>query len=183
MSEKEKPEEEPKDYFIEHVERIKSLIFDDPTMRPVVQREFEEFDRIPENAQLKPSFKVTVGLDDIGVYPTFIEAYTELFKRIKAAVDEGTSYQMLETTNWIEHEVKGPGGPTVCVLDFYRARDLAYIIGLMENGHLAEPPKTVSEHLIEYAFVIGQTQNAEYILDLMARWEAAAREQLGRSEG
>ena len=87
-------------------------------------------------------FKVQIKLKDVenGEYETFSEAFKRFFQEVKDLLENGTSYQILETTC---HIVLGNN----ILLDFYDSRDLAYRIGLMEEGKIVEnPPELTSEN-------------------------------------
>jgi hypothetical protein len=65
------------------------------------------------------------------VFPTFYEAFKKLYKMIRKAVKEGYSWQMLETSNFIEVRHKSIAIPTA-IFSWYHARDAAYYLGIMK---------------------------------------------------
>ncbi len=95
-------------------------------------------------------FKVIVGLADVGIYDTFVEAYKILHGKIKELLASGTSWQMLDTTNFIEFTT---GDGKKFPMDFYQARDFAYRIGLLAGeGELQDNATEPSDDAVEVAF-------------------------------
>jgi len=74
-------------------------------------------------------FKLTHNMEEIGDYDTFDEAFIEMYHRVKRDIEEGTSWQLLETACWIEAK-------TGELMMFYEARDAACISGLLIDGKL-----------------------------------------------
>lgn len=104
-------------------------------------------------------FKVMIGLKDVSSHKTFVEAYKDFFHGIKQALEGGTSWQMLETTNFITYTFDQFGTTYKGAMDFYTARDFAYDIGLMvgegqfnENCDFNESDEA-SQSLIKLAFI------------------------------
>jgi hypothetical protein len=76
-------------------------------------------------------FKLVYSMEPCGEFPTFEEAFIELYKRLSKDLEEGTSCLLVEQTIWIEEDNEGP-------MMFYEARDYACNIGLLVNGKLNE---------------------------------------------
>lgn len=169
---------EERNEFLDAVENMGNFVKNSPLAASLLT---QDLNSISANTECDDSFQVMVGLKEIGTHPTFIKAYRDFFQRIKAAIEEGTSYQWLETANFISHQAKTLNGPTKCVLDFYRARDLAYVIGLMKEGQLVESPCEPNELLINIAFLIGQQQNIESFTAMFREWEKLAAESAKRT--
>ena len=93
-------------------------------------------------------FKVVVFLEDVGEYRAFPEAFARLFRGIKDLLAEGTSYQILETTNCITRSVHG----RIEAMDWYEARDIAFLTGVMKEGELVNPLPKVSEEKFSSTF-------------------------------
>ena len=87
-------------------------------------------------------FKVTIALKEVGEFSNFPEAFAHFYKEIEKLVESGTSLQVLETAcsiNWDSDldPITGEVGKIKhYVLDFYKARDLAYHLGLLRDGKL-----------------------------------------------
>ena len=80
---------------------------------------------------MSEKIKLTYGLETVGEYDTFPEAFTELHNRLKKDLEKGTSWQMVETTIWIE-----PPGWNEGPLSFYQSRDIACWMGLLVDGKI-----------------------------------------------
>lgn len=84
-------------------------------------------------------FTVVVNLKDVQSYPTFVEAWTRLYKEVKQCMDKGMTWMLLEQACYITCE------NTKVPIMFYEARDLAFDCGLMEEGgKLKENPDPLS---------------------------------------
>lgn len=70
-------------------------------------------------------FEATYQLKSLGKFPTFAEAFKVIYDAIKS--DEHLSWQILETTTWIESD---EALPTM----FYEARDRMCREGYLVNG-------------------------------------------------
>lgn len=99
-------------------------------------------------------YKLTYGLQKIGDYKNFKEAFIELYNRLQKDLNDegGMSYQFLETAIWIEVP------HSVTPLFFYEARDHACRIGLLQNGKLV--PDFEKQHRI----VEGQLNGGEKVV-------------------
>jgi len=105
-------------------------------------------------------YKLVIAMEDVGTFKTFPEAFREFFKKVREMIATGTSYQILETTCWIErHSLERIGSNrgfnTKSTLYFNGVKDLAYKIGLMkemkiQNGLGVE--ERVADSLIDVAF-------------------------------
>lgn len=85
---------------------------------------------------LKAAFSVMIGMEDKGVHSNFPAAFKQFWEAIMVALEGGTSYQWLETANYLVMFTEdGQRLP----LDFYDARDLAYDIGLLEQVESGKP--------------------------------------------
>lgn len=99
----------------------------------------------PEIAGGAIIYKVVVELKDVGTYDNFGEAFGAFHAAIQNLLAEGTSWQALETACWIDY--KG------LEMDFYEARDMAYIWKLMEDGKLIGTETSAKEEeLIRIGF-------------------------------
>lgn len=106
-------------------------------------------------------FKVQIGLEDVGQFEKFTDAFRFFYAEIKKFIAGGTSWQALETTNFITLCTDGFNGP----MDFYTARDFAYEIGLLVgNGELQEIEEPDFE-IIYSAFVGEALLEAAVMLD------------------
>jgi hypothetical protein len=94
-------------------------------------------------------FKLTINVEEVGIYLNFVDAFTEMYKRVRKCLEEGYSWQALETMNWIE--VTNEEDVIVSVMEFYNARDFACNIGLLTNGKLT-PEKIKSKEALEIAW-------------------------------
>jgi len=74
--------------------------------------------------------KLIYSLDHVGEYDTFEEAFVELFKRLTKDIKKGTSWQMVETSIWIESPDRE------LPMLFYEARDRACDLGILIDGKL-----------------------------------------------
>ena len=84
----------------------------------------------------KVAFSVMIGMEDKGIYSTFPVAFKKFWDAIMAALEGGTSYQWLETANFLVMFTEdGQRLP----LPFYESRDLAYEIGLLEPVEDGKP--------------------------------------------
>lgn len=85
-------------------------------------------------------------------HKNFYDAFKALYDGVSKMVDEGTSWQALETFVWIEYENEGKKIP----MFWYDARDLAYELGLLvEKGkEVQEVPKEnqMTEKFFETVF-------------------------------
>lgn len=108
-------------------------------------------------------FEVIVGLETMGTYASFNEACKRFFDEIFEVVQEGTSFQWLETTNFL---VKV--GEPLAFMGFYDARDFAIRNGLIVNGtsEFQEVPE-LSPEAIELAFSRSMTNLMADELDEM----------------
>ena len=77
-------------------------------------------------------YKIHVGNDLPGTYDTFKQALKALFDEVKTRLNSGLSYQLLETTSWIENTNTGD------VRYFYDARDMGYFLGIVADGNVVE---------------------------------------------
>jgi hypothetical protein len=75
-------------------------------------------------------FELTYHLERVGMYETFPEAFTELYKRLSKDLKTGTTFQAIEITIWI----KPDSWPQPIM--FYEARDIACWMGLLVDGQL-----------------------------------------------
>jgi|WetSurMetagenome_2_1015567.scaffolds.fasta_scaffold1166173_1 hypothetical protein len=73
-------------------------------------------------------FTLVYALENFGPYDTFVEAFKEMYNKVKKDISEGEmSWQVLETMVWIEE--KGRRNPIM----FYEARDLAHENGFIDD--------------------------------------------------
>jgi hypothetical protein len=73
-------------------------------------------------------YKLTFNLVEVGQYDNFTDIFIEFYLRVKKSIQEGTSWQALETMHWIEE----PG--ITAPLLFYEARDKAHRMGILDNN-------------------------------------------------
>lgn len=78
-------------------------------------------------------FEIIVGLQRVGSYKSFNEALIKFFEEIGLVIQKGTSYQWLETSNFVA--ITHSSEPTD-VMNFYDARDFACEIGLLVKGKI-----------------------------------------------
>jgi|GEM_PF-2816791 hypothetical protein len=100
-------------------------------------------------------FSVMFDLKDVGAHANFPDAFKDFWTRVMKSLDEGTSWQALESFHFImkiEDSTQTPMG-------YYDARDIAYDIGLLvpngeERPKLADAPTVENwEELVETKFV------------------------------
>lgn len=73
-------------------------------------------------------FKILINMEDAGEYASFNAAFTKFFEEVRKTMEAGTSFQVLETANFIVFcKDSKPTG----VMGFYDARDFAYETGLL----------------------------------------------------
>lgn len=105
-------------------------------------------------------FKVMIEGKEVGSFRSFVEAFRAMFDRVEEMITRGTSWQMLETTCWIEKDGR-------YALGFYDARDLAYSMGLLKAGKLQDGAVDLPPEIMETAFASLQT--AAFLVDLKER--------------
>ena len=93
-------------------------------------------------------FEVLVNLKSVGTYPSFIEAATKFFEEIDTFLQEGTSYQRLETANFLVSKKTSEIG----VMTFYDARDFSCKLGLLAEGKLQQGVAEPSAEVVASAF-------------------------------
>ena len=80
----------------------------------------------------------------VGSYATFVEAASKFFNEIDVFIREGTSFQWLETTNFL---VRTEQNESIGLMTFYEARDFSCDIRLLVEGklklHVTEPTPEV----------------------------------------
>ncbi len=96
-----------------------------------------------------------IEMKNDGEFDSFGETFKHFFTRILELIKQGTTWQVLETMNYIQYELPiANGGPVLCAIDFYTARDLAYDLGiLVGEGELADPLPPDNDQLINNAFL------------------------------
>ena len=89
-------------------------------------------------------FKLVIELKDVDtkVGSGFGEVFELLFREIKAQNGRGTPLQIIAEANWIA--IQQPGRDEE-VLGWFEARDVAYKLGLMEDGRLVDPLPKISD--------------------------------------
>jgi len=102
-------------------------------------------------------FKVVIGLKNKEFFQTFGEAVGALMAKIREIAKEqgGLSWQWLETTNFVEHDVYMPKEKMIvkCALNFFDTRDIAHRLGIMKNGQVVKNPPDVPPLLINMIFL------------------------------
>jgi hypothetical protein len=117
---------------------------------------------------LQAKFQVFIG-KDISEHDTFPEAVRSLFKAIENCLANGRiNLNILETMCWIQGTFAQFGlGPVLCRtrMDFYRARDFAYELGLVRQTRdgvvFVEPQPTVDSDRIFRKFVYNSRDPAQ----------------------
>jgi len=113
-------------------------------------------------------FKLIIGLEDKESFQTFGETVGAFMAKIRETAKEqgGISWQWLETTNFIEHDVFVPAeNLTVkCALNFPDTRDIAHRLGIMKEGQVVENPPVVSPLLIDMIFLSIFTESIEVMM-------------------
>jgi hypothetical protein len=113
-------------------------------------------------------YEVIVSMKSVGTYLSFKQAFTVFYESIKKVLEKGTSYQWLETTNFL---VNKNDPEIIQLMNFYEGRDSAYRLGLLVDGKIqadiAEPaPELVSR---EFEICTGKrnvTQTESLIFEL-----------------
>jgi hypothetical protein len=173
--EEEVEEPEEKDEFTQEMEKIAEIVSDLRGHLKEYPEHRQQVETIFAHYQMgKRPFKVTIGLEDKGEYPTFTEAFKVFFAEIKAMVQKGTSLYVLQETNFITHMVPTIMGPMECTLDLYRVGALAYQVGLLVgNDELVEPAQSPDPMFIDLCFLVGEGQNFAYLADMEREMTAA----------
>lgn len=114
-------------------------------------------------------FKLVYGLNDIGEYKTFPEAFKALYELLTKDIQKGIPRQMLSTI-FIEKEIDGVDG----IVNFDGAGKLAIAVGLLkEDGKLQDVSLSpIIEKIIEIAFISGRVESmleAQEIMEEMNR--------------
>lgn len=94
-------------------------------------------------------YEAIVNLKPVGSFKSFNEAFIKFFEEIVKVIEGGTSYQWLETANFLVSTQ--PGEPTG-VMTFYDARDCAHDIGLMVDGKIQQGVAEPAPGVISQAF-------------------------------
>ena len=95
-------------------------------------------------------FKVVIMLEDVSTHETFAEAFAEFYRKTKQLVEEGTTWQVLESANFIVHTMQIGFEKVDVPMNFYLAKDLAHSAGLLtDNGKLADPLPEVPSPFVE----------------------------------
>jgi len=85
---------------------------------------------------LQNTFKVIIGMNTINENLSFQDAFKLFWEEVCKTLDNGTSWQALETSNFLVY-VNRVG--TELPLDFYTARDLGYITGVLVEVPESKP--------------------------------------------
>lgn len=80
---------------------------------------------------MQKSFLVLFNMEEVGIYDNFVDAFRVFWQKVLQSLEDGTSWQVLETCNFIVM-VDGEANKE-WPLGFYDARDLAYDIGLLSK--------------------------------------------------
>lgn len=99
-------------------------------------------------------------LKEIGSYPTFDQAFKAFFDAVKAQVDGGTTWQVLETTCRMTCDLNISGQKYEMEMDWYECRDWAYHLGLMNEKHLVDPLPEIKPELAFAAFAAAEKSRA-----------------------
>lgn len=86
-------------------------------------------------------YTVTIGLEGVGIFNNFPDAFKKFWEMILKSLEEGTSWQVLETMNWITRKNENTQLPIL----IYDARDLAYDIGLLTPSDQPKTPPIINE--------------------------------------
>jgi hypothetical protein len=73
-----------------------------------------------------------ISLEIRGICKSFKEAWTTFMKEMRKETQDGTSWQVLETTYFLTFKFD----ENELVFSFYEAQDFAYTIGLMKDGKI-----------------------------------------------
>ena len=76
-------------------------------------------------------YETTVNMKVVGKFETFKDAFKCLYTEVMEQLKNGYSWQLLETTVWID-DTDSPSLPTM----FYKARDYACDQGWVVDGKL-----------------------------------------------
>ena len=94
-------------------------------------------------------FQVLVGMENLGEFPKFTEAFKLFYTKVVEEIKRDTSHQWLETANFLVYQGEGFTQP----MGFYDARDFAYDIGLLAGeGELQEGVEEPTQTAIETAY-------------------------------
>ncbi len=123
---------------------------------------------------MKTTFRVFVT-KDISEHSTFVEAFVAFFKAVTELIDQGTSYQVLETFCWIEGIFDFDGKIAKMPLHFNDARDFAYDVGILidpVDNHsmptIADPLPEVLPVSVEALFIISGLNELAQLAELKA---------------
>ena len=75
-----------------------------------------------------------------GEFETFAKAFRAFYDAINKLIAEGTTWQVLETTCWIEY--------TGTTINFHEARDIACLWKILVDGKLAASADDITEKQI-----------------------------------
>lgn len=95
-------------------------------------------------------FKVIVNFREVGEYYSLAEALRNFFSEIINKVREGVSLSFFNTC-YISRPLLADNGHKDFILTFYKARDLAYSIGMLKDQKLSDNYQEISD---EDAFII-----------------------------
>lgn len=85
-------------------------------------------------------YEVIISLEPIGQYESFKTAYFKFIEEIKTILKQGSSWQWLETMNFLVRI--DPSGSTI-PMPFYEARDFAFDVGLMKKDTAEIQPDAI----------------------------------------
>lgn len=79
------------------------------------------------------NYKAVVSMEQVAKGDSFEEVFPIFWSKVMELVENGTALMILEQACWVEYNVSGMRA----VMSFYRARDMAYDIGILDqNGNL-----------------------------------------------
>jgi hypothetical protein len=116
-------------------------------------------------------FQVKVGMEDLGEFPKFIDAFKLFYSKVLEEVKRGASLQWLETSNFLVYQGEGFVQP----MDFYDARDFAYTIGLLAGeGEIQDGVEEPATETIEATYAgVAKEYLKSQLRELSSATEAA----------
>ncbi len=128
-------------------------------------------------------YQVRVGEDQQGPFEGFAEAFKVFFEGVIRMVEEGTSWQVLETYCWVEFTGEIRGGSIRFPIMWYDARDLGYDLGLLQGeGKLVDPLPEIDENDVHTRILELITKEADAALTQVKKLTAQALDQLNELE-
>ena len=86
-----------------------------------------------------------MAMKSVSEHEKFADAFKAFYDGIQKLVEEGTTYQVVETLCWIECKEKGGAGNPLYLQDVI---NLGHQLGFLVNGEIVDPLPEVSDEFI-----------------------------------